>query len=134
MDLDLEGIHVVWTYDPEAPLAAYRPWPPELTLNAVKWRVASEAERRRAVYHELGHHETQALWFWTEDPNARVNIWKAEAKAERSGLAQQISDELVQAAIYDRCELWECAERWGVDEVTAARRLRGYTRGAWGPG
>jgi hypothetical protein len=52
-----------------------------------------------------------------------------EAKAVRAGLEREISDAAVMDALRDKCELWECAERWGVDEATAALRLKVYSKG-----
>jgi hypothetical protein len=131
MPINPEPIRLVWTWDAEAPIACYRPAPPEITLSATQWLRLSRFEKQRALYHELGHHDTQALWFWTDDPADRVNILIAEAKASRAGLERRIPDAQVDVAVAEGWELWRMAEEWRVDEVTARRRLAVYSRRAW---
>lgn len=129
----MDPVHVVWDTDSEAPLATYYADPPELWLNWYRWQTLSEAQQRGVLAHELGHHYTGTVYFWTDDPDARGNLWRLEAKARRKGLELQIPDADVIAAIRDGCsELREFAGYWRVDEAAAAERLAVYRGGRWG--
>jgi hypothetical protein len=96
-------------------------------------QLARSSATGRLAVAEQGHHQTGAVYFWTDDPEQRVNIWRLEAKARRKGLELQIPDAHVTAALGDGCsELWEFATFWGVAEGTAAERLSLFSGGHWG--
>jgi hypothetical protein len=109
-------------------LASYSANPDELTLNAIWWPQVPPRERERAICHELGHHDTGAIFFWTDDPRQQVNLRVLEAKADRAGLERLIPDWQVGEALRMGCqEPYEFAEHWGVDELTARERLAVYS-------
>lgn len=128
MGINPEPVRIVWSEEPDAPLAYYTPHPPEITLSALLWPLASERERKLVLAHELGHHDTGAVYFWTDDPAHQVDILRLEYRADRAGLQRLIPDSVVRRALANGCsELYEFAEAWGCDEVTAVKRLHVYS-------
>lgn len=123
-----EPVRVVFTDDPEAPPICYSPNPAEFTVNEVKWWPLPRAEKEWLLAHEYGHHDTGAVYFWTDDLSHEIDLLRVERKAERAGLVRLIPDARVRAAYRDGChELYEFAEFWGVDEQTAWERLKVYS-------
>ena len=123
-------VRVVWDPSLETTPAYYWHEPEgvdEIALNPSWWAEHSRPERRAVVGHEVGHNLTLAVYRPGVNRSDRRRL---EARADRAGLSWLIPDAAVLAALADCEALWEFAERWGVDEATAAARLRlwGWTR------
>lgn len=118
--VEAAGIAIVWDAGDDAPLACYSPDPPELTLGTQRWHQTAPAIRERKVCHELGHHQTGAVYAWCEDAEHDPNICKLEAKADRRALELLIPDARIQAAIDDGCGT---VAEWPNGDAPASERV-----------
>lgn len=125
------GIEVVWLETlARGTRGYYRPLDRTIFLNPACWRGRPESELASFVVHEIGHELTGSAYYRNQEPQG-IERDVLESKATRRGAGQYISDADVLAARADGCtELWEFAERWGVDGDTAARRLEHFRQ--WG--